>query len=299
MLIELSVETGGAPEGLRELLSRVAAACCEVEGIAPSEAAGRLVDDEAIRRVNRAFRKIDRATDVLSFPSVEYPQGKRAKDMPRRLAREKNPATGLVHLGDFVISLERARAQAEEYGHSLERELGYLTAHSMFHLMGYDHEDERERAQMRMLEEAAMDKVRLRREGEKTMTDRELFDRACQSLKNAYVPYSNYRVGACLLASDGRAFDGCNIENASYGATICAERSAVALAVTQGAKRFTAIAVAGEKDDAWPCGVCRQVLSEFSLDMRVICGNAARGEYTVMKLSELLPHSFGPNNLKS
>ncbi|MEG1811943.1 MAG: rRNA maturation RNase YbeY [Clostridia bacterium] len=165
MLIELSVEVAGAPEGLDELLSRVADACCRVEGVAGLCASGRLVDDEAIRAINRAFRGVDRATDVLSFPSVRYPRGVTASGAARLLRREYDPEVGARHLGDFVISLPRAQAQAAEYGHSLLRELGYLTAHSMFHLMGYDHEDESEKRVMRALEERAMGMVSLGREG--------------------------------------------------------------------------------------------------------------------------------------
>lgn len=131
---------------------------------------------------------------------------------------------------------------------------------------------------------------------ERDAADERLFLRACEALKNAYAPYSGFRVGACLLSEDGREFTGCNIENASYGATVCAERAAVCAAVSQGARRFTAIAVAGEKGDSWPCGVCRQVLNEFSADMRVIVGRAG-GPFDVALLSELLPRSFGPNAL--
>jgi cytidine deaminase len=130
------------------------------------------------------------------------------------------------------------------------------------------------------------------------MTDRELFDRACAAMDFAYVPYSGFRVGACLLAQDGRAFDGCNVENASYGGTICAERTALVKAVSEGAKRFTAIAVAGEAQPAWPCGICRQVLVEFSPDMKVLCGDRATGRFTATTLRELLPHAFGPQDLK-
>ncbi|MDL2206680.1 cytidine deaminase [Eubacteriales bacterium OttesenSCG-928-N13] len=130
------------------------------------------------------------------------------------------------------------------------------------------------------------------------MTDQQLFQCACEALKMAYTPYSHFNVGACILATDGRTFQGCNVENASYGATICAERTAVVTAVTQGAQAFSAIAVVGEDAPAWPCGVCRQVLNEFSADMRVICGAAKTGEYQVVKLSELLPHSFGPHDLQ-
>lgn len=129
------------------------------------------------------------------------------------------------------------------------------------------------------------------------MTDQKLFELACEAQADAYVPYSQFRVGASLLSDDGRVFKGCNIENASYGATICAERAAVCAAVTQGATRFTAIAVVSDDAPAWPCGICRQVLNEFSEDLRIICGASKTGKYEAVKLSELLPHSFGPKDL--
>lgn len=295
MGIELSVEVDGAPEGLEALLNRVFDACCAIEGIEGMEASGRLVDAAEIHRINREYRGVDRETDVLSFPSVSYPRGKTARDCPKRLRREYDPETGRAHLGDFVLSLPRAKTQAETYGHSLLRELGYLTAHSMFHLMGYDHENENERARMRELEENAMTRCGLTREN--IMTDRELFEGACKALQNAYVPYSHFRVGACLLGADGRVFPGCNVENASYGATICAERTAVVSAVAAGTRDFTAIAVVGEEADAWPCGICRQVLYEFAPDMDVICGNIASGAFTKVPLKALLAHGFGPRDL--
>lgn len=128
------------------------------------------------------------------------------------------------------------------------------------------------------------------------VTDERLIELATQAMEKAYAPYSGYRVGACLLDVDGNTYTGCNIENASYGATICAERSAVARAVSEGARRFTAIAVVGSGSVAWPCGICRQVLNEFSEDMRVIAGQAGKG-YEVATLQELLPHSFGAKDL--
>lgn len=131
-----------------------------------------------------------------------------------------------------------------------------------------------------------------------------LIDSALEARKNAYAPYSGYYVGAALLCSGGDIVTGCNVENASYGATNCAERTAVFKAVSEGKQRFTAIAIAGGKDReqasdyAYPCGVCRQVLREFCVpeDMIVIvCRN--RDDYKEMRLAELLPCSFGPENL--
>ena len=129
------------------------------------------------------------------------------------------------------------------------------------------------------------------------MTHENLFRLACEARENAYAPYSKYRVGACILTGDGRTFQGCNFENASYGATICAERCAASCAVAAGQRRFMAIAIAANSA-AWPCGICRQVLREFACgpDMPVIVGPAG-GEFAVKTLSELLPESFGPEYL--
>ena len=123
------------------------------------------------------------------------------------------------------------------------------------------------------------------------MTDRVLYERACEALKRAYVPYSEFPVGACLLSVDGRTFDGCNIENASYGATVCAERVALYKAISEGERDFTAVAVTSSLPDrAFPCGICRQVLSEFAPDIAVVLPGKD-GVY-VTALAELLPHAF-------
>lgn len=126
--------------------------------------------------------------------------------------------------------------------------------------------------------------------------DEELLRRAREALKNAYAPYSRYRVGACILAADGRMFCGCNVENASYGLTICAERGAVMAAVASGAREFTRIAIVSEGSLPWPCGACRQVLREFAPDIEVLVQDS-EGNTHRATLSELLPMSFGPESL--
>lgn len=293
-MMELEILVADAPAGVRDFLERVARECCRLEGLTRVEVYARLVDDAAIHALNRETRGVDRPTDVLSYPSVDYPYGT-ARDHVALLRRELDPETGRMCLGEFVISLDRAREQAAEYGHSVTRELGYLTAHAMFHLMGYDHMTEEECQVMRRQERAVMAALELTREG-RDVSDEQLFELAGQAMERAYAPYSGFRVGACLLTEDGRTFQGCNVENASYGATICAERGAVMNAVREGATRFVAIAVAAEQRPAWPCGVCRQVLSEFSVDMRVLVGQKG-GAFESLTLSELLPHSFGPAQL--
>lgn len=122
----------------------------------------------------------------------------------------------------------------------------------------------------------------------------ELVDKARQAAENAYCPYSKYRVGAAVLTSDGRIFTGCNIENGSYSATVCAERTAIFKAVSEGAKHIAAVAVAAEEGEppAFPCGVCRQVMSEFcSPDTHVLVYDGERSVYD-FALNELLPFAF-------
>jgi cytidine deaminase len=111
-------------------------------------------------------------------------------------------------------------------------------------------------------------------------------------MTRSYSPYSHYPVGAALAAKDGRIFTGCNIENASFGATICAERTAMVKAVSEGAREFEAIAIATKDTPGWPCGICRQFMSEFAPDLRVIVtwGDGAHTEEST--LGVILPHQF-------
>jgi cytidine deaminase len=129
---------------------------------------------------------------------------------------------------------------------------------------------------------------------------RDLIDAAMKARLRAHAPYSNFQVGAALLAGDGGVQRGCNVENASYPAGICAERTAIAAAVAAGQRRFVAIAVAGPDGVAiTPCGICRQVLSEFSPDgqLRVIARDAS-GAIRATPIAALLPGAFGPDALR-
>ena len=130
------------------------------------------------------------------------------------------------------------------------------------------------------------------------MTDRELVERAFSMHRFSYVPYSKFPVGAALLCRDGTVFTGCNVENAAFGSTICAERTALLKAISEGHREdWVALAIAGQgRDYCWPCGSCRQMLYEFAPGLRVL---AARGdgEFCAESLEELLPHGFGPSAL--
>ena len=124
------------------------------------------------------------------------------------------------------------------------------------------------------------------------MNDRELLTLAKQASENAYAPYSRFQVGAALECLDGRVFTGCNVENSALGSTMCAERVAIYKAISEGETQFYRIAIYGESEDyCMPCGDCRQVMSEFSKDMEVLCARASGG-YVSYKLKELMPHPF-------
>lgn len=126
---------------------------------------------------------------------------------------------------------------------------------------------------------------------------------ALRMRERSYAPYSHFRVGAALLGADGMVYGGCNIENASYTPTNCAERTAFFKAISEGAREFTAIAIAGgpedgELDYCAPCGVCRQVMMEFcGADFEIILARSEQ-DYRVFRLVELLPMGFGPGNLQ-
>jgi cytidine deaminase len=122
-----------------------------------------------------------------------------------------------------------------------------------------------------------------------------LVSAAAEARKAAYVPYSHFPVGAALRSEDGAVYTGCNVENASYGLTICAERNAVAHAVAERARRFDAIAVVTE-NGVTPCGMCRQVLAEFGPNMTVIVADVA-GHRRVYGMADLLPAAFTPEQL--
>ena len=131
------------------------------------------------------------------------------------------------------------------------------------------------------------------------MTDRELVERAFEMLRFSYVPYSKFPVGAALECADGTVFTGCNVENSAYGSTICAERTALVKAVSEGHRDdFVRLAVVGNsKDYCWPCGACRQMLYEFAPELTVL---VARWDPQLVRLPlrELLPHGFGPKDLE-
>ncbi len=156
---------GEAFEGCEETLRSVFEAACEYVHC-PYECSVNLLltDDVAVRDMNREFRGIDRATDVLSFPSVDYETPAAFDALEEHAEDYFDPESGELLLGDIVISVERAKEQAKEYGHSLRREMAFLTAHSMLHLFGYDHMEDGEREEMERMQEEILASLSITRD---------------------------------------------------------------------------------------------------------------------------------------
>lgn len=150
--IPITADVPGVNESQRAFIRKVIRTALAAEGMAlPCEVDVLVTSDEGIRQINLDMRQVDAATDVLSFPEFELRPG----ELPGE--EDADPGTGLIPLGDMVISMEHVTAQAKEYGHSNRRELGYLVVHSVLHLLGYDHLDEGvQKARMRSREEAIL-----------------------------------------------------------------------------------------------------------------------------------------------
>ena len=150
--LPITADVPGISDSRRAFIRKIIRTALASEGVDfPCEVDVLLTDDEAIHRINREIRQVDRSTDVLSFPEFDLHPGQ----LPTE--EDADPGTGLVPLGDMVISMEHVAAQAKEYGHSTRRELAYLVVHSVLHLLGYDHLDEGpQKKQMRTREEAIL-----------------------------------------------------------------------------------------------------------------------------------------------
>ena len=172
MRIEWEWESGTATDAPFAL---VADCCLAAEGVTlPCAVHVLLTGDERIHEINREQRGVDRPTDVLSFPTVRYAAGHTARNSEKRLKAEWDPELHACMLGDIIISRPRAAAQAKEYGHSERRELCYLLAHALFHLMGYDHMEEDVKKEMRKMEEKALNMAGISRDTEPSISDEEL-----------------------------------------------------------------------------------------------------------------------------
>ncbi|MFO7153473.1 MAG: rRNA maturation RNase YbeY [Caldicoprobacter oshimai] len=155
-----------APE-IERLIESCVSETLKMEGVdIPVEVSVLLVDDQQIHQLNRQYRGVDAPTDVLSFPMLEFEDGGQgSRDLQAVLNAARHDGQAVV-LGDIVLSVERAQRQAQEYGHSFFREVGYLIVHGMLHLLGYDHEQEQQRLRMRQKEEKVMEMLGLSRDAQ-------------------------------------------------------------------------------------------------------------------------------------
>ena len=266
----------------------IAEALARLEGLFPLFFLSlTLTDDPGIQAINQTWRQKDAATDVLSFPAIDFSPADTLGRRQTYPADAWDSEEGAYFLGDILISLPRVKAQALEYGHGFARELAYLFAHGVLHLMGYDHQDPEDKKQMRDMEEKVIAQL-----GGTDGDDQALVNAAWEARKFAYTPYSKYKVGAALRAKNGRIYSGCNIENAAFGLTNCAERTALFKAISVGDNAFDAIAIAADATAPWPCGACRQALSEFAPRIRVLISWEQGKKASEITLDQLLPHSF-------
>lgn len=132
------------------------------------------------------------------------------------------------------------------------------------------------------------------------MTYTKLVAEAIKAKQNAYAPYSNFAVGAALQDEKGQLFTGCNVENVSYGATCCAERTAIFKAISAGSRKISRLAVVcGQDDYCLPCGICRQVIAEFATENFVLLAANQNGTFRALTLNDILPNAFLPSNLQA
>ena len=165
MILEFEDERCLLDDEAKALMQLCADSAEKTEGVAqPLYAFIQVLGDDEIQVINREQRNKDASTDVLSFPTVNYPQGKTAGACEKLLRREYDPEIGACVIGDIIISMDHVRAQAAEYGHSVQRESGYLITHGLFHLMGYDHMNDTDKPVMRAMEEKALRAIGLTRE---------------------------------------------------------------------------------------------------------------------------------------
>lgn len=223
------------------------------------------LDEESMRDVKRKFFNVDALGDVVSFFYGEDPDGV---------------------WGEVLVCVPVACETSKNRGVPLSEELAFLVVHGLLHLFGYDDSTPQGYEEMLRRGEALL------RAYQRERKRKELLRRAAKAREFAYAPYSSFRVGAALLSQDGRVFVGCNVENASFGVTLCAERVALGKAVSEGVRAFEAIAIVSDAVSfCFPCGACRQALAEFGVDMEVVAGSS-NGTYVVKLLRELLPWTF-------
>lgn len=251
----------------RETLQDVAMLVFQNENASPEGILSvGFLDREEMRAIKKQFFHQDVDTDVVAFPYGE---------------KERDKVWG-----EILICIPVAFEQAREQGQKVEEEILLLFIHGLLHLLGYQDDTEEQRKTM---EDRAQELLRLAVEWR---LRKDLVKKAWGAKEHAYAPYSHFRVGAALLGDDGEIFTGCNVENSSFGLTICAERVALVKAVSSGVRSFRKIAIVSDASTfCFPCGACRQVLFEFSPSLEIISATSSL-DFQVFHLDELLPYGF-------
>lgn len=224
-----------------------------------------LVEEEKMRELKERFFGKKESSDVMSFFYGE----------------EKDKTWG-----EIIICIPVALRQVQEAGNSVDDELSLLFIHGLLHCLGYDDRAPQDLHIMKEKQEHYLNTFK------KHLLFEKLIDEAQKQLDLSYAPYSGYKVASALLCTNGKIVTGVNVENASFGLSICAERVAVSKAISMGLQNFEAIAIVSEKKDfCYPCGACLQVLAEFSPEMQVLVARS-REDFKIFNLKELLPCSF-------
>ena len=241
-----------------------------------------LVSPEEQKELNRAYRKIDRETDVLTFAYDETD-------------KESLP---IEDLGTITICPEVAKRQAKEFRHPYERELAFLFIHGLLHIFGYDHQTDVDSQKMFALQNEILNTLPF----DFYTNQKRLLASLLEAQSHAVVPYSHFRVGAVVVTKDGKYITGFNIENSSYPATCCAERVALYSAYAQGYRKEDIVAlgcITDSKNVGTCCGVCRQVMSELMnlyAPVYIYSGDGKQHLFTTVE--GLLPHPFTKEDME-
>lgn len=229
-----------------------------------------VVDKEEIRSLKKRFFHQDAYTDVISFFYG--------------LSDEDDI------WGEIIICPAVIKEEAHSRGEREEQALSIVLIHGLLHLLGYEDEDSEKAKVMEERQET------LYQLGEEEEEREKLIQKAKEVRAHAYAPYSNFPVGAALLGYNGEIYTGCNVENVSFGLTICAERGAVVKALSRGVREFKKIAIVADPSSyCFPCGACRQVLYEFAPHLEIIAAKSDK-DYEVVSLHSLLPQAFSLKN---
>ncbi len=264
------------PEVLNFMLSELGDLCLHHENIESEniEVSLLITDDSSIQELNKSFRAIDRPTDVLSFPSISYPHGKTAGDLGGVSKSCYIPEHRTWFIGDLAISVDRAKAQACEYGHSFLREIGFLLVHGMLHLLGYDHVEEEDRQRMRQKEQEVMAVYGLSRE----LTDIQItaLMYAKNAFKSAFALYKKRTgvvKGACIHCGSGKYYNDSIQESASEDNGQTVEAEVLNKAVKEGEKTFDLLVVYSLCALDIPSQKRLRKLQRYADDMMLILAN--------------------------